>query len=246
MASQTDEDSDAETFGPLLHIPEASLVKLAMQIRADVFHMTSCSSSSRLVDRISGSYNLVHIIQLDSDLQLVIRIPATGWGARLTPPAAAAIESQLATLRLIASKTTIPVPQVYAFDTTTNNAIGAPYICMSFLPGQTVAKTWFDTSLPTSLEDRQLRILSTLARSLAQLARFSFIKIGSLHEGENGNLTVGPCYDWKENDDDGTISAAMSGPYDSAAAYVSTTTIPSTKIKRTVHGELQQRRLWRW
>lgn len=36
--------------------------------------------SGRLVTRIGGSYNLVHIIQLDTehDFKLVIRIPATG------------------------------------------------------------------------------------------------------------------------------------------------------------------------
>lgn len=115
MSSESSEDLDTETFGPLLSISEDSLVGLAAKIRADALSGAhSSSSSGRLVRRIGGSYNLVHIIQLDGDFTLVIRIPATGWGDGLTATAAYAMESQVATLRLIASMTTIPVPQVYA------------------------------------------------------------------------------------------------------------------------------------
>ncbi|KAM7209875.1 Protein kinase-like domain containing protein [Rhypophila decipiens] len=213
-SSQSGEDLNPEPFGPLLSIPESSLVNLAMKTRAEVLNTTSLSG--RLVRRIGGSYNLVHIIQLD-DFKLVIRIPATAWGDGLTATAAHAMESQIATLRLIASKTAIPVPQVYAFDTTTSNAIGAPYICMNFIPGQTLATAWFDTTLP-SLEDRRLRILTALAQCLAQLAQFSFPKIGSIHKGENGDLIVGPCFDWEEKD--GTFRIIESGPYETADEYL--------------------------
>lgn len=215
--SQSSEDLDSETFGPLLDIPESAFINLATKTRADIFNTTS--SSGCLVRRIGGSYNLVHIIQLDDDFKLVIRIPATGWGDGLTATAAHAMESQVDTLRLIASMTAIPVPQVYGFDTTTSNVIGAPYICMSLVPGQTLATAWFDTTLPTPLEDRRLRTLTALAQCLAQLAQFSFPKIGSIHKGENGDLTVGPCYDWKEKED-GTVHIIASGPYDTVAEYL--------------------------
>ena len=217
MSSQSSEDLDAEAFGPLLDISESALVDLATKTRVDVFNTTS--SSGRLVRRIGGSYNLVHIIQLDDDFKLVVRVPATGWGDGLTATAAHAMESQVATLRLIASMTAIPVPQVYAFDTSTSNQIGAPYFCMSFVPGQTLATAWFDTTLPTPLEGRRLRALTALSQCLAQLAQFSFPKIGSIHKGEDGDLTIGPCYDWKEKED-GTFCIVASGPYDTAAEYL--------------------------
>ncbi|KXX81148.1 Altered inheritance of mitochondria protein 9, mitochondrial [Madurella mycetomatis] len=220
MSSQNSEDLDTETFGPLLSIPESSLVNLAVKVRADTLSgATPSSSSGRLGCRIGGSSNLLHIIELDGDFKLVIRITATGWGDGLTATAAHGMESQVATLRLIASMTTIPVPQVYAFDITTSNSIGAPYIYMSFVPGQTLATAWFDATLPTPLEDRCLKTLTSLSRCLAQLAQFSFAKIGSIHKGMNGDLTVGPCYDWKENED-GRIRVIAPGPYDTAAAYL--------------------------
>ncbi|KAK4454080.1 kinase-like domain-containing protein [Podospora aff. communis PSN243] len=215
--SQSSEDLDAETFGPLLDIPQSSLIDLAMQTRVEVFNTPS--SSGRLVSRVAGSYNLVHIVQLDDDFQLVIRVPATGWGDGLTPTAAHAMESQITTLRLIASKTTIPVPQVYAFDATTDNGINAPYICMSFVHGQTLATAWFDTSPPTPLEDRRLKTLTAISQCLAQLAQFSFPKIGSIHKEENGDLTIGPCYDWEEKED-GSFQIIASGPYNTAEEYL--------------------------
>jgi hypothetical protein len=201
----------------LLSISETSLVHLATNIRAASFDGAS-SSSGLLVKRFIGSYNLVHIIQLDA-FKLAIRVPATGWGEGITATAARAMESQVSTLRLIATKTTIPVPQVYAFDTTSNNEIGASYICRSFLPGHRAAEVWFDSTLSTTLEDRRLRTLTTLSQALAQLSQFSFPKIGSIHENENGGVIVGPCYDWK-GEEDGPLRIVASGPYDTATLYL--------------------------
>ena len=45
------------------------------------------------------------------------------------------MEFQIATLRLITSKTAISMLQVYVFDTTISNAIGISYICINFVRG---------------------------------------------------------------------------------------------------------------
>ncbi|KAL2023920.1 hypothetical protein VTK56DRAFT_697 [Thermocarpiscus australiensis] len=177
-----DDDFDEEVFGPLLSIPETSLIQLATNISSKV--LDSQTSKAAVIARICGAYNLVHILQLD-DLKLVIRVPATGWGDGMTDDAALALESQVTTLRLLARETSIPVPEVMAFDTTCDNDIRAPYLCMSFLPGHSVSKAWFDSTGATSLEDRRLRILRTLSVYVAQLSRFRFQKIGSLHSMED-------------------------------------------------------------
>jgi hypothetical protein len=54
---------------------------------------------------------------------------------------------------------------------------------------------------------------------MAQLSRFRFQKIGSLHSMEDGSLTIGPCYDYRGNDD-GTLRVAAFGPFDTAEAYL--------------------------
>lgn len=212
----SDDDLDRNAFGPLLCIPETSFIQLATNIRFRVFN--SHTSRAAFVTRIAGSYNLIHILQLD-DLKLVIRVPATGWADGMTDDAARALESEVTTLRLLATKTSIPVPKVIAFDTTCDNDIKAPYLCMSFVPGQSVSKAWFDSTGPTSVEERRLRILKTLSGCMAQLSRFRFQKIGSLHSMEDGSLFIGPCYDYHENDD-GTLRVVASGPFDTAASYL--------------------------
>ncbi|KAK3935091.1 hypothetical protein QBC46DRAFT_58533 [Diplogelasinospora grovesii] len=215
--NSSDNDIDSEVFGPLVSIPPDSLFRLAKSIRHRVFGVAT--STGNIIARIGGSYNLVHIIQLDS-FKLVIRIPASGWGDGLTETAARALESQVTTLRLIASQTSIPVPEIYAFDTTTNNEIEAPYICMNFISGKTVSKAWFDATGPVSLEERRMKILTSLAHLLAQLSQFKFDKIGSLHTNEDDIVpSIGPCYDWEENDD-GSLAVVASGPFEDSRSYL--------------------------
>ncbi|KAI0378221.1 kinase-like domain-containing protein [Hypomontagnella monticulosa] len=219
-----DDEIDRETFGPLVDITEESLILLASNIRKEVLHETT--SVSKHVARTAGSYNIVHIIQLD-DLKLVIRIPATGWGVGKNDTAARALESQVATMRLITKKTTIPVPQVYHYDTSDNNPIGAPYICMSFVPGTTVSRVWFKDPDTTSREELRLKILKSVARVMGQFSCFTFDKIGSIVDDET-TTPLAPCYDWQENFD-GSIQVVSSGPFDTASDFVQAHFKPSSE-----------------
>ena len=78
------------------------LIKLATSIRSGI--LNAHTSSAKVIARVAGSWNFVHILQLD-DHQLVIRVPATGWGDGLSPDATQALESQAATLRLLQRET---------------------------------------------------------------------------------------------------------------------------------------------
>lgn len=206
---------DREVFGPLIDIPEESLVRLALRISNQI--LDAPSSNGRLVARIVGSYNIIHIIQLD-DTKIVIRVPVTGWGSLLTETAARALESQVATIRLIRKHTTAPVPEVYNLDTTTDNEIGAPYMWMSFVPGTPVSHVWFDGIPTMPREELRLRILASLAQHMAKFSRLpAFDKIGSVMEHEDGTNFIDPAYDWKENAD-GSVQVEASGPYDSIDA----------------------------
>ncbi|KAL7923764.1 kinase-like domain-containing protein [Trichoderma austrokoningii] len=176
------------------------------------------SSGGELVERISGSYNIVHVVEL-KHVKLVIRVPATGWGSGMTPTAAHAMESQVATIRLIRSKITIPVPEIYALDTTDNDDIGAPYMCMGFIPSKPVSEVWFDRSGALPREELRLRILTSLSRNMAQLSCLAFDKMRSIMEDGSGSTVIGPCYDWDEKAD-GSIQVTVSGPFDSTSAFL--------------------------
>ncbi|KAF4976247.1 hypothetical protein FZEAL_7054 [Fusarium zealandicum] len=120
-----------ETFGRLLDIPDRALMLLATNIRAKRFGLVT--RSSRVTQRIVGTLHVSHIVQLD-DTSIVIRVPAAARDGDLSHSAEAALQSQAATLELGMSGSA--GPQLYQFDTTSDNEIAAPYICTSYVPQQ--------------------------------------------------------------------------------------------------------------
>ncbi|KAG8671763.1 hypothetical protein FPOAC1_005021 [Fusarium poae] len=89
------------------------------------------------------------------------------------------------------------MPEVYIFDTTDNNEIITPSICMSFIPGETVSHVWLDE---TSRESLRLSILTRL------------VPMGA----EDGTNFLGLVFDWDEQEDG-------SGRVNATRAYFSTT-----------------------
>jgi aminoglycoside phosphotransferase (APT) family kinase protein len=215
--SINDSEIDAEVFGPLATISEDSLVALASRIGTQVLHVST--NNARFVKRVCGSYNIVHVIELET-MKLVIRVPATGWGAGMTKTAADALASQVATMRLIRQKTEAPVPEIYDWDPTNNNEIGAPFICMAFLPGEPTSRVWFDLSNgPEAREELRLNILTSLSSIMAQFSSISFDKIGSIMVEEDGSFILGPAFNWLEQDD-GSIQVSADRTYFSTMEYL--------------------------
>lgn len=128
-----------------------------------------------------------------------------------------AIESRVTTLELIAKKTTgVPAPIVYRYDTTSDNEIGAPYICMSFTHGKRLSEMWYQQPIPADREELRLKSLARLARLMDQLAHLSFPKIGSLMKDDVGDVVVGPAFDYASGAPSRVIAK---GPYDSLAEF---------------------------
>ncbi|KAK9243771.1 hypothetical protein V1506DRAFT_523382 [Lipomyces tetrasporus] len=225
--SSFDEQRELEgRFGTLLSISDQSLVTLASNVRRRL--SGGGLTNGQVISRLNGSYNLVHIVEFDDGVRYVVRVPATGWGGRFTEIAKRSLVSQALTLRWIRKETAVPVPDVYAFDISSTNEIGAPYILMSFINGHIVSSKWFDRTGPTALEERRLRTLDTLAQVMSQLQKFQFDKIGSL-EFENGtvgnSIRIGPCYRWDEgifgDEDYGKdLRVEEFGPFESSKSYL--------------------------
>ncbi|KAK1765059.1 hypothetical protein QBC33DRAFT_180550 [Phialemonium atrogriseum] len=112
-------------------------------------------------------------------------------------------------------------------DTTGNNEIGAPYLCMSFVPGKPVSEVWFGPSGTLSQEELRLRILASLSRVMAQFSRLTFNKMGSIMEDGSGSTVIGPLYDWDEKED-GRLQVAASGPFDSTSAFLQQNEVASS------------------
>ena len=115
------------------------------------------------------------------------------------------MESEVATMNYVRRHTTIPVPEVYAFDTTSTNPAKSPYILMECIQG------WRTPLKLQELPDTVLRkILDQLANVLFQLSSLQFPKIGYLHDDIDGGYRIDAMLDRK---------GKRVGPYSSAAEY---------------------------
>jgi len=115
--------------------------------------------------------------------------------------------SEIATMRLVSQKTSIPVPTVYVFDCEATNHFGFPYMFMSALPGK-VLKDQFAFSVPPKF---QPKIASQMAAYIKQLSEITFPEIGQIWTGPDFNEApqIAPF----------VLSEDAIGPFNSSRAY---------------------------
>lgn len=205
--STASEDSLAP-FAPLLaRITPESMMVLAVRIHQEWSRSLSIPRLEEMSDStchlvsppMCGSFNLVHILQFSDGIKWVLRIPCAGHDGHFAVENMRLLRSEAMTMRFIRGNTSIPVPEVFGFDETTNNEICAPFIMMEFIEGSPVSARWFEASGPTPLQERRLRILDTVASAMSQLRDFKFNRIGSLKFGSQlhsylgTTLCIGPC-----------------------------------------------------
>ncbi|KAI5859873.1 kinase-like domain-containing protein [Durotheca rogersii] len=89
--------------------------------------------------------------------------------------------SEVATLKTLKSRSSIPVPRVYGFDTSPNNPFGFPYIFMECLRGRVLSST-IARQVPIAYHQK---VAGQLADVLFQLENLTFDKLGRIWCGEN-------------------------------------------------------------
>ncbi|KAL2261415.1 hypothetical protein VTK26DRAFT_4210 [Humicola hyalothermophila] len=122
------------------------------------------------------------------------------------------MEVEVASMKFLAAKSSIPVPKVFAYDTSVQNQVGAPYILIEYIHGSTVAsklreaKSCAPQMFGTPEQDCKFR--EQMAHIQATLASFQFPQIGSLyHNEETGSFYLG------------SEPQTGKGPWTSSAAY---------------------------
>jgi hypothetical protein len=179
-------------FSPLIaNIDTGALVARAKSVRADR-ERRAFSDCTLVTPPIYGSSNLVHVLRFADGVKWVARIPVNGVPERYTNEESHALRSEALTMRFIKRMTTIPLPEVYDFDSDVGSVIGAPYMLMNFVEGLRASDVWSDGSGPTPLRDRRLRILDTIAEAMSQLHQFSFPSAGLLEfDAKTGLFILG-------------------------------------------------------
>jgi len=225
------DQEDIESFIPIvdaIDFDAATTVALHARSQVEQRHLNlTCSVKSH----IFGSYYLVCVLLFSDGVQWVLKIPRYGIAKTFGRLNQQKMISEIFTLRLIRSRTSLPVPEIYDWDTTTRK-IGIPYLLVSFLPGQTVTKRWFDRTWVT--EEKRLAILRNLAGLMSELHCMRFDKIGALYFYDSGEFlrvgeliaqTEGDIFhpEYEEIDGRRTIKwpePSILGPFDSAKSYL--------------------------
>ena len=88
--------------------------------------------------------------------------------------------AEVATMEFLATKTSLPVPNIYAYCTTSNNPLGFEWVLMSFIPGISLQSCLH----LLSLEEKKV-IVKQIVRYQAELFAHQFMGIGSLRSTLN-------------------------------------------------------------
>lgn len=214
-----------------------------------------CTISSQ---PLFGSYNVLYPIAFADGLQWLIKIPAKGYHGRWTNADARATASEALTMQLIKRQTTIPVPEVFAYQSTLVNELNCPFILMDFIEGVSLHDFWFDNSHTSAeIEQRRRKILEQVASSMMQMNQFRFYKGGSILFKDDGKLDIGPMQrddhqamlDRLQTDDEPEPTATFeAGPFytkrDFFHCCIDRREAPADKISRGLHKLLRLFLAW--
>ena len=169
-----------------------------------------------------GSSNVLFVITFSDDVKWIARFPGYGVSS-FGELEARRLLSDIHSKALIRSCTSIPIPEVFAWDLSRDNPIGVPYHLEAFVEGRSLAERWTGEWLLDEL--KKMKVLRRIAEHMSQLHSLHFDKIGSLVLGADGtSLNVDAMVDmnhsWDMSEDEIWPTASLSGPFGSTKEYL--------------------------
>jgi hypothetical protein len=122
-----------------------------------------------LVKLAEGGFNRSFLIILRSGLQLVAWIPYP-----VTEPKSLLVASEVATMDFLRLND-IPVPEIFNYSATSDNAAGTEYIFMEYVQGINLGDIWF-----TLTEKQREKVVTTLVQLESRLLALQLPASGSL------------------------------------------------------------------
>ena len=198
----------------------------------------------QITSRTCGTYHLVAFITpvdtTRSSKEWVIRIPAHGTASHWTPEDAYMLEREVQLVEHVRKNTEAPVPQIFAYSSDCINELGSPFMLMSKLPGKSAYEVWFEgpyspmyafrtADVPSvSTEKKRVNFLRSLARTMTEIQKLSFDKIGMPEISQDGQtISVGPSYTWREEDLD---KATERRPFSTTRMYAAVALAKNFKV----------------
>lgn len=208
-ASTSPSMSYRQDFDSIRSIPDHYFQQQLLDVvdKEHRFKLSDC----KMVRRIEGSYNHVAILTLDS-LRYAVKVPAQGTPELWSNADALEMRSEAYTMMFLRRHTSIPILQVFGWDASCDNSLGAPYIVQAGGMGVPAHECFFEygddgnldicknESPSPALQKRRHRMLRELAGYMAELQQFKFDQSGILYFEDNPEWedaeppTVGPSF----------------------------------------------------
>jgi hypothetical protein len=138
-----------------------------LQSAVDLCFLTSC----KLEKLAEGGYHKIYDI-LRSDgtpLDAVVRVASPAFPKDK-------LESEVATCKMIAAFTNIPVPRIHAWNSDASNPVGAEYMILDKIKGTPASHNWENLS-----EEVKKIVVSQIARYFLEIFSLRFESAGSLY-----------------------------------------------------------------
>jgi hypothetical protein len=127
---------DRHDWAPIRAIPDERFKRLAL-MHIDTNNPLD-TNDCIILARFEGGFHHIVMLRLDSKDAMddyIIKIPAVGTRVRWQEGDALNMNAEAGLMKHLEHHTSIPVPQIVAFDASLHNALEAPYILMKRLPG---------------------------------------------------------------------------------------------------------------
>ncbi|KAF2168679.1 hypothetical protein M409DRAFT_21419 [Zasmidium cellare ATCC 36951] len=212
-------DQSAITDGPIhaetsedAHQEEASEEEKALQLRTNQFVLSmDWDAVAAVASKFRGGelckfgqahrvghFNLVRGVHFDNGVSWVVRLrlPALSsvFGDREAMDVESVMRMEIATTKFLRQKTTLPIPEIVAYDLNPDNELGTPYMFMQYISGDPAKELaekrgcqYGTYGTPAQNE----RFWRRVAEIHIELASIQFDQIGSLYEDGDG-FKIGP------------------------------------------------------
>ncbi|KAF2246629.1 hypothetical protein BU26DRAFT_50382 [Trematosphaeria pertusa] len=225
---------DRRDFEHIQAIEDSAFKKLLLQHLDPNNELEPADCTIDFRDR--GTFNLCAMLTLKGKAgHFVIKVPAHGTASAWTDSDAFNLRNEVYSMKYIRRHTKVPVPEIYGWDNTLDNVIGAPYVIMAVVDGMPAYELWIPTNPDGTKNYRNMdepspehaatrrKFLKNLASTMAELRHLQFEQAGMLHFEEDPNAegakspTVGHFFEYKG---DGTMKECPA--YSSTQNYLKT------------------------
>lgn len=203
-----------------------------------VKHYASAQAVTCVIDRTRfarGMENVVFEVAFSNSTYWVVRI-------RLSDVQEVETEmlSEIATIRLIQQRTSIPLPTIFAYNSDKENPFGFRYMLMNALPGK-VLDDRLSRSIP---EQHKIKVAGQLAKYLYELSLITFDKIGRIwcgnHVDENPRIISFPAH----GEYNGRHALCTVGPFNTSRSYFRALRQGVNKAVQVEHSDNQDWPTW--